>query len=42
MAFGNIAEAAANSACDSLGNLLLDTSKNKRVDYMYTQLNQLV
>ena len=42
MAFGNIAEAAANSACDSLGNLLLDTSKNKRVDYMYNQLNQLV
>ena len=42
MAFGNIAEAAANSACDSLGNLLLDTSKNKRVDYMYNQFNRLV
>lgn len=42
MATGNIAEAAANSAGDSLDNLVLDTSKNKRVDYVYNQLNPLV
>lgn len=28
--------------CRPLGNLLLETVKNKRVDYEYNELNQLV
>ena len=27
---------------DTLGNLVLETSKNKSVDYEYNELNQLV
>lgn len=36
------AEGAANFTHDTLGNLVLDTPKNKSVDYEYNQMNQLV
>ena len=32
----------ANFTPDTLGSLVLDTAKNKRVDYVYNKLNQLV
>lgn len=38
----NITKNSPNSAYDTLGNLVLETVKNKSVDYAYNELSQLV
>lgn len=41
-AFGDIPKGLPNSICDTLGNLVVATVKNKSVDYAYNELNQRV
>lgn len=36
---GRIVKVPANFTFDTLGSLVLDTAKNKRVDYEYNKLN---
>ena len=42
MVSSDIAKVVTNYSYDTLGNLVLETSKNKSVDYEYNELNQLV
>ena len=42
MASSDIAKVVTNYTYDTLGNLVLETVKNKSVDYEYNELNQLV
>lgn len=42
MVSSDIAKVVTNYTYDTLGNLVLETSKNKSVDYEYNELNQLV
>lgn len=42
MVSSNIAKEVTNYTYDTLGNLVLETVKNKSVDYEYNELNQLV
>ena len=42
MASSRIAKEVTNYTYDTLGNFVLETVKNKSVDYEYNELNQVV
>ena len=42
MVTSDVSKVFTNYTYDTLGNLVLETAKNKSVDYEYNELNQLV